>query len=222
MNYIISIIPPYSHKKMQKICKELKLPVIISMPGKGTAEQSMLDLLGIEDNDKSIVLCVANGEKTKLFFKQIHSILNVGMPSQGISAAIPIKSVGGEKAVAYLNSNEENVKYSPQITAEHELIVAVANVGSTDDVMNAARKAGARGGTVIHGKGTGGTQTQKFYNLSIASEKEVILIISSAEKKADIMRSILEEAGPNTKSGALVFSLPTTQIAGFGLLEDDE
>lgn len=142
------------------------------------------------------------------------------MPSQGIAAAIPIKSVGGEKAVDYLNSNEKNAKYIPQINTEHELIVTVANVGSTDDVMNAARKAGARGGTVIHGKGTGRAQTQKFYNLSIASEKEVILIISSAEKKADIMRSILEEAGPNTKAGALVFSLPTTQIAGFGLLEE--
>jgi len=84
--------------------------------------------------------------------------------------------------------------------------------------MNAARKAGARGGTVIHGKGTGNENAEKFYHVSIAEEKEVILIVSAASQKSEIMRSILENAGPGTPAGTVVFSLPVSEAVGFGFI----
>lgn len=96
--------------------------------------------------------------------------------------------------------------------------MAIANEGRTDLVMNAARSAGAAGGTVLHGKGTGSDKAEKFYSVSIAQEKEVILIVAKTEQKAGIMRAILEKAGPNTEAGTIVFSLPTSEVAGFGLL----
>ena len=102
----------------------------------------------------------------------------------------------------------------------YELIVAIANEGRTDLVMNAARAAGAAGGTVLHGKGTGGKAEKAFYNVSIADEKEVILIVSRAAQKSDIMRAIIENAGPSTEAGAIVFSLPASEVAGFGMFED--
>ena len=89
-----------------------------------------------------------------------------------------------------------------------------------DMVMNAARAAGATGGTVLHGKGEGNKNEEKFYNVSIASEKEVILIVARKEQKSDIMRSILEKAGPNTEAETVVFSLPTSEVAGFGLFDE--
>ena len=87
--------------------------------------------------------------------------------------------------------------------------------------MNAARSAGAAGGTVIHGKGTIPENAARFLNVSIASEKEVIMIVSRREDKAKIMRSVLERAGASTEAGAILFSLPVTSVAGFGLLEED-
>ena len=100
------------------------------------------------------------------------------------------------------------------------LIVAVANEGRTDTVMNAARAAGAAGGTVIHGKGTASEEAAHFFNISIASEKEMIFIVSKKEQKAQIMRSVLEKADPGTEAGAVLFSLPVTSVEGFGLFED--
>lgn len=100
------------------------------------------------------------------------------------------------------------------------LIVAVANEGRTDTVMNAARAAGATGGTVIHGKGTASEEAAHFFNISIASEKEMIFIVSKKEQKAQIMRSVLEKEGPGTEAGAVLFSLPVTSVEGFGLFED--
>lgn len=100
------------------------------------------------------------------------------------------------------------------------LIVAVANEGRTDTVMNAARAAGAAGGTVIHGKDTASEEAAHFFNISIASEKEMIFIVSKKEQKTQIMRSVLEKAGPGTEAGAVLFSLPVTSVEGFELFDD--
>ena len=40
-------------------------------------------------------------------------------------------------------------------------------------------------------------------------------------EKAEIMRSILRKAGPDSDAGAIVFSLPASAVAGFGLLEEN-
>lgn len=220
MNYVISIINPESLEKMTDICEELSLPMTVTLHGRGTAVQSMLELLGIDSNEKRVVLTIADAEKTARLIQEQKRRLHIGVPGHGVTVAVPIKSVGGGKAVAYLKGDSKNAKYTPELNYSYELIVAIANEGCTDMLMNAARAAGARGGTVLHGKGTGGKDAEKFYNISIAEEKELVLIVAATEQKSEIMRSILHKAGPDSKAGAIVFSLPTTEVAGFGLFED--
>ena len=95
-----------------------------------------------------------------------------------------------------------------------ELIVAIYEKGYTDLVMNAAREAGAGGGTTINAKGTG-AGAEKFFGLTLAVEKEIVFIVSSVEKKKDIMKAIMQKAGVDSKAHALVFSLPVSTTAGF-------
>ena len=109
----------------------------------------------------------------------------------------------------------------PDMSFEYELIYVILNEGHSDEVMDAARPAGARGGTVIAAKGTG-FQTEKFRELSIASEKEIVLIVARAAGKAQIMKAILEKAGPQTRAGAICFSLPVSQVAGLRQTEPEE
>ena len=96
----------------------------------------------------------------------------------------------------------------------HELIIAILNEGQSDSVMNAARAAGATGGTVIHAKGTGSRETGKFLNVSLAEEKDLVYIVAKAGEKAAIMRSINEKAGPGSRAGAICFSLPISAVVG--------
>ena len=58
--------------------------------------------------------------------------------------------------------------------------------------------------------------------LTIAQEKEMILIVAAASQKAAIMQSILKKAGPDSKAGTILFSLPTTQVAGLALLDSQD
>ena len=86
--------------------------------------------------------------------------------------------------------------------------------------MDAARSAGAYGGTVIHAKGTGMELAEKFMGVSLASEKELVLIVTQTELKNPIMQAIMKDAGLQTKAKSIAFSLPVTDTAGLRLVED--
>ena len=215
MNYVISITGPEALGVLEDICEELALPLNVTLHGRGTAVQSMLDLLGIESNEKRVVLSTATEEKTAALIEAQKRRLHIGVPGHGIVIAVPVKSIGGGKTVAYLMGEEnKSAKTAPPSGYAYELIVVVASEGQTDLVMNAARAAGAR-----DGKGTGAKADPKFHNISIAEEKEVILIVSKTEEKSEIMRSILKKAGPDTPAKAIAFSLPTSEVAGFGFFD---
>lgn len=221
MNYLISVVNPTAMERVCEIAAALDLPQTVAMLGHGTAAKSMLDLLGIESTEKRVIMTVANPEKTRRFIKDMRQQLYIGIPGHGIVMAVPIKSVGGGKTLTYLNNGEQQpARYTPELNGKYELIVIVANEGRTDQVMNAARAAGATGGTVLHGKGTGSQNPKKFYNVSIAAEKEVILMVAQSDRKAAIMQSVLHQAGPDSEAGAILFSLPVSEVAGFGLMEE--
>ena len=222
MNFIISITSPEALPVLTGVCEDMALPLNVILSGRGTAVKSMLDVLGIESNLKRIMFSVANEEKTREFITRQKRQLHIGVPGHGIVIAVPVKSIGGGKTVAYLRGEDGTAKYTPSLNYAYELIVVIANEGRTDTVMNAARAAGARGGTVLHGKGTGSEAAMKFLNISIADEKEVILIVAPTAEKTAIMSEILKKAGPDTDAKAIAFSLPTSAVAGFGFSGDAE
>ena len=150
MNYVLSIINPYGVNIMKKICEELNLPIVLSTPCKGTATRSLLDLLGMESRDRRLFMTVAGPEQTKKLIEEQRKRLYIDAPGNGVTLGVPIKSVGGAKTLAFL-SNGQNVKGAPTLNYDYELILVIANQGATDQVMDAARSAGARGGTVVHG-----------------------------------------------------------------------
>lgn len=104
---------------------------------------------------------------------------------------------------------------------EHELIIVILNEGYSDFVMDAARNAGATGGTVLHAKGTGKSRSEKFHKVSLAEEKDMIYILATAKKKAEIMKAINQDCGTDTKAGAICFSLPVSEVAGIRRLDEE-
>ena len=219
MNYVISIINPDMADRMGDICKALELPLSIELMGRGTATKNMLDLLGLRSREYRVILSVADREGTRKLIDEARRQLYIDAPGHGIIVATPIKSVGGGKTMAYLSGGKPT-SGAPELNYNYEIILAIANEGHTDTVMDAARAAGARGGTVLHGKGTGSRDAEKFFRVSIAQEKEVILIVAKADEKTAIMKSIVSQAGTDTEAGAVVMSLPVSAVAGFGMLDN--
>ena len=96
------------------------------------------------------------------------------------------------------------------------LIVTIVNSGYADTVMNAARNAGARGGTVIYGRGTGNSETARILGIIIEPEKEVVLIVADVEDQNTIMKAVSQAAGIDQNGNGVCFCLPISDTLGFG------
>lgn len=141
----------------------------------------------------------------------------------GVSFIVPLSSVGGRKTLQFLVNEQEFEKEeeTSMKDTDYELLVAIANQGYIDTVMDAARSAKAGGGTVIHAKGTGMELAKKYLGVSLVEEKEVILIVTKSREKNQIMKAIMEQAGLDSKERTILFSLPVTSVAGIRMLEED-
>ena len=104
---------------------------------------------------------------------------------------------------------------------QFELIVAIVNRGFSDLVMDAARKAGASGGTILHGRGTGVHEAAQFFGVAIQPEKELVLILTRSAERRAIMSAIAEGAQLDRQGRGLIFSLPVDEVGGIvHLLEE--
>ena len=154
--------------------------------------------------------------------KKMEHNLNIDVPGMGISFLIPVSSVGGGKTLQFLMAEQEFRKEEESVlkNTEFELLIVVTNYGYTNLVMDAAKEAGAGGGTIIHAKGTGMEKAEKFLGVVLTAEKEMIFIVTHTEKKNAIMKAIMEKAGMESKAKSIVFSLPVTETAGLRITEE--
>ncbi|MBE5953080.1 MAG: P-II family nitrogen regulator [Lachnospiraceae bacterium] len=205
-----------------KLYQENELNVMFLSLGYGTVSNETMDLLGLESKEKTVVTAIMEEDKWLTVKRQLEKVLKIDAPGGGIAFTVPLSSIGGRKALQFLIENDkyERQEESTLKNTAHDLIVVIAELGYTNLIMDAARKAGAYGGTVIHAKGTGMAAAEKFMGVSLAQEKELVYIVVKTEQKNAIMQAIMEEAGLNTKAKAICFSLPVTDTAGLRLLED--
>ncbi len=97
---------------------------------------------------------------------------------------------------------------------EYELILCVVNDGYSEVVMDAAKSAGAKGGTVVHAHGTANKAAEKYFSITIEPEKELVMILVPAEIRSDVLDALYREAGLNTPGQGIAFSLPVDSVVG--------
>ena len=217
---VIAITDHERGEAMNTLYRAAGLRGILSMPGRGTATSEHLAIYGLDATEKYVISGVGNGDEAEGLIKSAKRKLFIDIPGNGVMLTVPLKSVAGGKTLAYL-TDEQKTGGAPRMDFEHELIIVILNEGYSDFVMDAARAAGAGGGTVLHAKGTGGTRGEKFFSVSLADEKDMIYIIAHRDEKTAIMRSINEQAGPGSKAGAICFSLPISSVAGLRAREEN-
>lgn len=217
-----TIVDRKTATKYMDLYKENNLNVNFLSLGYGTASNEILDYIGLDTSEKAVAISVLEEEKWLTIKKQLEKNLQIDAPGGGIAFIIPLSSVGGKKTLQFLLENQDYQKQEESTlkNTSHELIIVIAQQGYTNLIMDAARKAGAFGGTVLHAKGTGMDAAEKFMGVSLAMEKEIIYIVTKTEQKNSIMQSIMENAGLNSKAKAITFSLPVTDTAGLRLIED--
>ena len=96
----------------------------------------------------------------------------------------------------------------------YEMILCVVNAGFSDDVMDAAREAGARGGTVIHARGTANKEAEAFFHITIQPDKDIVMMLVPATIKDAVLHAIYQSAGLKSEGQGIAFSLPVNNAVG--------
>ena len=97
-----------------------------------------------------------------------------------------------------------------------KMITAIVNNGYADDVMVAARKAGAAGGSILNARGTGTEEDVKFFGITLVPEKEMLLIVAANDKADGIISAINSVPHLSEPGGGIVFSLNVEQFMTIG------
>lgn len=210
---LLAVVDRDREARLLWIYSECGTRACFSRPGRGTAGGEILQRYGLPATEKRVVSAVADARQADQIFRQARALMYMDIPGNGILAAIPLKSAGGRRSLEFLTASE--IKGGlPSMDFEYELIVVILNEGFGDMVMDAARSAGAGGGTLLHAKGTGSGRGERFLKVSLADEKDMIYIVAHRDEKAQIMQAIMAQAGPGSRAGGICFSLPISRVMG--------
>lgn len=212
-----------THKLAEKAAEVFRakaLPVQYRFNAEGTASSEILDMFGFGSIDKCILVSVMLKPFADAILKKLHAELHLSTANSGIAFTIPLtganslllRMIKQTQEPLITNLRKENSYMSE---AKHSLIAAVVRRGFSGDVMDAARSAGARGGTVIHSRGVGNDEIAGVWGMNAQDETEIVLIIADAEDKVNLMRAVSEKCGVNSEAKGIIMSLPLDSVTGF-------
>ncbi|MBR4288901.1 MAG: hypothetical protein IKT50_05655 [Clostridia bacterium] len=203
--------------KADKVYREKGIPLHYRLSGVGTAPSEILDLLGIGSSDKGILIGMMDKEKADRMLCELEHEIHFGMPGHGFAFTLPLTAATNHILKIIKQQKNEISERKESIImpdTKYSLVAAVVAQGYSEDVMSAAREAGARGGTIIHSRRVVDTEEMTVWGLSLQEEKETILIVATEENKLAIMQAISEKYGMQSEAKAAVLSLPIDNVIG--------
>ena len=196
MNMKLLFIISDNEKKIEKVINKFKLPFNTITHGIGTASKSMLDFFGLNETEKYIVVSIIPDFMEYNIFSKLEEYLRLKEVGNGIAFSVP------------LSSSSKYVIDAFNKKAKYHLLISIVAEGYAEKVMNAAKKCGANGGTLIKGRELGGKNSFKFFNMTMEPEKDIVMIVCNDKDKNKIMETILNKTGIKTEGKGLCISLP--------------
>lgn len=216
--------------------KEKKTTFGFTTHGYGTASNEILNYIGLAEKKKSVTVTILEKSNAEYCLWDLGKRLNLNKPGKGIIFTIPVSSMNKYFVGLMEDYNDINITDKEKEKNKFTQKVENANRGKVDENMNseypyeliftivsreyldlaneAAKKAGARGGTSIHALGLGGTDAFNFLGITINPEKEILLNVVKKEDKNKIMSQIVRDIGLENAGRGICFSLPVDYALG--------
>ncbi|WP_342343330.1 P-II family nitrogen regulator [Ruminiclostridium herbifermentans] len=178
--------------------------------GKGTSRNHLLKLLDLSDIKKEIALMI--GEKTVAnnALIALDKEFRFDKPHHGIAFSVPVSGLFGTRNCSYYNNMENRgVK-----NTMHKAIFVIVDKGKAESVIDAAIKAGSRGGTIINSRGSGIHETSRLFSMEIEPEREIVLIVAETSKVEPITTSIRSELKLDDPGNGILFIIDVNETYG--------
>ncbi len=199
---IMCVVPHESGELITNAAKQAGAGGGTILMGKGTASNSVLQLLGLGDTSKDITMNIV---EESIYDKVRSEIITAAASKKahfGVMFCINTKSMykAGTTGSAKADSLQED-----KIMKDYEVINIIVNKGYAEDAMAAARKAGAGGGTIIGARGTAREGDATFFGVDIVPEKEMLMILVPQDKKEPVVAAIKELACFQKAGSGIIF-----------------
>ncbi len=211
---LTTIVDKDNEEPILKIYKKHKISFFVKTHGKGTGSSSLMEYFGLDDVKKNVTFSVIPEELETRLMHDLHKKLEIYKPGKGIAFTITISSSSKYLSNLYKNMDIKMEKYTMENEKEYELIMLIVEEGYATLAMDSAKKVGANGGTLIHGRGLGTKEATKFLGITIEPEKDVVLILVEKENKIRVMEEITKSVGLSTKGRGICFSIPVDEVVG--------
>ena len=223
---LILITTPKLAKRAEDLYNDEDVPLHYHLAGEGTASSEMMDILGLDGSDKGILVSFLPKCFSDDMLVKLRKALRIGSVNSGIAFTVPLTGANGfvmkrlcSIGEEYEKTHEERKVENTMTEMKYAMVAAVVDQGHGDEVMEAARSAGARGGTVIHGRQVGDETAVNFWGISLTDEKEIVMIITDNEHKLPIMQAISKNCGVNSEAKGFVLSMPIERVIGISDFE---
>ncbi len=177
--------------------------------GQGTASSEMMDILGIGSRDKDIVISLAARRAAESFTRKLESNPTLGR-GHGIMMIIPLVAINNltavlaSRAASKLNVQEADITMKNEY--KHSLVLIAVNRGYADEVMQAARKAGATGGTVIKAN-LADSDSGELLGVTLEEERDIVAIMVPDTIRDTLMENVNRELGMRSDAQAIICSV---------------
>lgn len=182
--------------------------------GEGTVQANKLtEILGLNEAQKEIVMIATTDDICADIQEKLNEHFKFSKKNRGIAFSVPFV-----RWKLKLNE-EEKSKIHRDFNPSHFCIMTIVDKGKSKDCINAAKAAGARGGTVMHGHGAG-VPTDYYYPLIIEPQKDVVMVLTSKDNVFKIKDRIIKDLELYKEGSGVIFILPVIKMSG--LLENKE
>lgn len=177
--------------------------------GKGTVDSALLKFLSLYEERKEIVLLGAEENIAKEVMRKLDDRYHFDKPHHGIMFSIPAFDVYGSN----FNVRHEGIEREVE-KAMYQIIITVVNRGLAEDVIDAAKEKGSKGGTIINARGSGIHETVKLFNMDIEPEKEIVLILTPREDMRGIVDNIRKKLSLDEPGNGIIFVQDVAETYG--------
>lgn len=205
-------------EKAAQMLRENGVSLLLSAHAEGTAPSEMLDILGFGNTEKNIMIAAVSRPAAGTLLRKLHKELRLGTANTGIAFTLPLSGVS--KLILQLTENQtgqispERKEDANMTESGYAMIAAIVNQGFSSEVMQAARSAGAVGGSVLHSRGIGATDEVNSWGFKLQDEKEIVIIVAERESKLAIMQAIGNSCGLQSDAKGVVVSIPVEDALG--------
>lgn len=176
--------------------------------GTGTASSEMMDFLGLGSSDKDILISLAPEGELAGLAVELSNNMNLVSRRKGIMMMLAPSAINRlAAAVITRGAGEDPEEGKDRMKSEykHSLIFVAVNQGYTEQVMQAAKRAGATGGTVIRAHLAGAEQ---LHGIALQEEKEILTILAPESIRDQILETVNREYGMRSEAQGILCALP--------------